>query len=309
MFGSELIHKNIMLLSKLGEFALIERFRKRIRLDSSVIKGSGDDCAVIKFNKDKYLLFTCDMIIGGVDFSRGDEPYLVGRKALAISISDIAACAGIPRYCLVSLGMPEGTSLEFTDKIFKGMLEIAKRYKINMVGGDLSKAKQLTIDVSMLGVVEKKYLVLRSGAKKGDIIFVTGTLGGSWAGKHLRFTPRIKEARFLANNFKVNAMIDISDGLAQDLNHILKQSSAGAIIYERLVPLGKHARNLEDALYSGEDFELLFTLSRKEAKKLFAKSPTNFKAIGEIADKRYGLRLVDRRNNERIIQPKGFQHF
>jgi len=298
-----------MLVDKIGEFGLIERFKKAIKLDSSVIKGTGDDCAVLKFNKDRYQLFTCDMIVEGVDFTRRDNPYLIGRKAIAVSASDIAACAGLPRYCLISLGMPQKTSIEFIDKLFKGMFELAGQYKINIVGGDLSQAKRLVIDVSMLGVVEKKFLVLRSGAKIGDIIFVTGELGGSIRGKHLKFIPRIKEARFLAKNFKLNSMIDISDGLAQDLGHILEESRCGALIYEDLVPLSRQARDLDEALFMGEDFELLFTLSRKEAKKIIKKRITNFKPIGEITQRRCGLRIIDRRGREKIIRPQGFRHF
>jgi thiamine-monophosphate kinase len=298
-----------MLISKLGEFGLIDRIKKSIKTDASVVKGPGDDCAVIKFSKDKYMLFTSDMIVEGVDFTGKDRPYLVGRKAIAVSVSDIAACAGLPRYCLVSVGMPGSTSVDFIDKLIKGMFHFAKKYGINIVGGDLSRARQLTIDVSMLGIVEKKNLALRSGAKIGDIIFVTGKLGGSILGKHLRFTPRLKEARFLVKNFRVNSMIDISDGLTQDLGHILKESSSGAIIYEDLIPISKQARNLNDALYWGEDFELLFTVSAYEAKKLYRKKLTGFKPIGEIVDKKYGLRLVDKRGRDKIIKPKGFQHF
>jgi thiamine-monophosphate kinase len=160
----------------------------------------------------------------------------------------------------------------------------------------------------MLGIVEKKYLCLRSKARVGDIIFVTGELGGSILGKHLRFTPRLKEARFLVKNFPVNAMIDISDGLTQDLGHILKESAKGAIIYADLIPVNKQA-SLKDALYMGEDFELLFTLSPCQAKKLFLRGLTNFRPIGEITHKKYGLRLVDKKGREKIIKPKGFQHF
>ena len=298
-----------MLIKNIGEFGLIDRIKKLIKTDASVVKGPGDDCAVIKFSKDKYMLFTCDMIVEGVDFTAKERPYLVGRKAIAVSVSDIAACAGLPRYCLVSVGLPKNTSVEFIDKLVKGMLSLAKKYGINIVGGDLSRARQLTIDVSMLGIVEKKNLVLRSGAKTGDIIFITGKLGGSILGRHLRFMPRLKEARFLARNFSVNSMIDISDGLVQDLGHILEESSTGAIIYEDLIPISKQARNLHDALYWGEDFELLFTLSASEAKKLYRKKLTGFKPIGGIVDKKYGLRLVDRRGKEKIIKPKGFQHF
>lgn len=298
-----------MSINRLGEFGLIRKFKESITLDSSVVKGTGDDCAVIKFNRENYLLFTCDMIIEGVDFTRQDGPYLVGRKALAVSISDIAACAGIPRYCLVSLGMPKNTSRRYVDRLFKGMLDIAKNYKINISGGDLSRARQLTIDVSMLGIVEKKKLVLRNGAKIGDAVFVSGSLGGSLRGGHLRFSPRIKEARFLADNFRINAMIDISDGLMQDLSHILKESHTGAVIHEDLIPLSDEARNLDEALFMGEDFELLFTLANGEAKKLLKKNTSCFKPIGEIVDKKYGLRLIDRKGREKVIRPRGFRHF
>jgi len=297
------------LLKNIGEFGLINRIKKSINTDASVIKGIGDDCAVLKLDRNKYQLFTCDMIVENTDFTLKDGPFLIGRKSLAVSISDIAACAGLPRHCLVSLGISKNTSVEFVDEILKGMLSLAKKYSINLVGGDLSRARQLTIDVSLLGVVEKKNLVLRSGARIGDIIFVTGELGGSILGKHLRFTPRLKEARYLVKNFRVNSMIDISDGLTQDLGHILDESSTGAVIYEDLIPVSKQARNLNDALCGGEDFELLFTMSRLESRRLLAKGANDFKAIGEITHKRYGLRLVDKRGKEKLIKPKGYRHF
>jgi len=298
-----------MLISKLGEFGLIDRLRKATRLDSSVIKGIGDDCAVLKYDKAKFQLFTCDMLVEGVDFSSRAQPYLIGRKAIAVSISDIAACAGIPHYCLVSLGVPKNTSVEFIDKLYKGMVEIANKYKINICGGDLSRAQKLTIDVSMLGLVEKKNLVLRGGAKKGDIIFVTGRLGGSIYGKHFKFTPRIKEAQFLTKNYKINSMIDISDGLIQDLSQILKESRAGAVIYEELIPQSRAARNLSDALYSGEDFELLFTMPPQEAARLIRKKLKFIHLIGAIVKQGCGLILVDRKNKGETIQAKGFRHF
>lgn len=299
-----------MLIKELGEFGLLERITRRIKNDSSVIKGPGDDCAVIKFNRDKYLLATADMITQGVDFTDRDNPYLVGRKALAASISDIAACGGLPRYCLVSLGLPRNSSVGLADKICKGIADLAAIYKINIVGGDLSRVDKLTIDVSMLGLVEKGSLVLRSGAKIGDIIFVSGALGGSIFGRHLRFIPRVKEARFLVKKFKVNSMIDISDGLVQDLGHILEESEAGAVIYAEAIPLSKDARGLTDALYMGEDFELLFTLPRSEAKKIVSlKKGSPFRPIGEITAKGYGLKIIDKRGKEKSLKPGGFLHF
>lgn len=298
-----------MFVGKIGEFGLINRLKEQIETDASVIKGIGDDCAVLKFDKNRYQLFTCDMIVQDIDFKLKDAPYLIGRKSLAITLSDIAACAGLPRYGLISMGIPANTSVKFLDGLTRGILSLAQKYRINIVGGDISRAGKLLLNVSLAGIVEKKNLVLRSGAKIGDIIFVSGALGGSVFGKHLKFAPRIKEARFLVKNLRVNSMIDISDGLAQDLGHILEESKVGAVIYEDLIPVSKEARNLKDALYMGEDFELLFTLARAQAKRLMKKNLYNFKPIGQITQKRYGLRIIDRKGKEKIIQSKGFAHF
>lgn len=300
-----------MLLNKIGEFGLIERFKKIIKTDSSVIEGVGDDCAVLGFDRRNYQLFTCDMIVEGVDFLPQTDPYFIGRKAVAISVSDIAACGGLPKHCLVSLGIPKKTSVEFVDRFFRGMRDLAKKYKINIVGGDLSKSRQLTVDVSMLGLVEKKNLVLRSGAQKGQLIFVTGKLGGSLnSGRHLKFIPRIGESRYLVNNFKPGSMIDISDGLAADLGHILERSKKGAILYETLIPKNNNV-TLGEALFSGEDFELLFTLPLRQVRNFNkVRHPQNmrFFLIGEISDYP-GITLVDRKFCCRKVKDSGFRHF
>jgi thiamine-monophosphate kinase len=298
----------MMLISKLGEFGLIERFRKRIKTDASVIKGSGDDCAVLAYDKTSYQLFTCDMILEGVDFTLKDKPRLIGRKALAVQMSDIAACAGLPRHCLVSMGVSSKISLKFLDEVLEGMLEIAKEYKINIVGGDLSRSGKLLVDVSMLGVVEKDRLLLRGGSKPGDMIFVTGPLGGSIRGKHLSFTPRVSEARYLSKNFRLHSMIDISDGLVQDLGHILRQSGAGALLYEELIPVNRGS-NLNEALSMGEDFELLFTLPREQARKLATKKPGVFLPIGEVVSAPGALNLVNINGRVRPLKSKGYTHF
>ncbi|MFA5114931.1 MAG: thiamine-phosphate kinase [Candidatus Omnitrophota bacterium] len=298
-----------MRVSELGEFGLIRRLKTSINLDSSVVRGPGDDCAAVKFNRSKYLLFTCDMLVEGVDFTGKDNPYLIGRKALAVSLSDIAACAGIPRYALVSVGLPRSTRLEYVDKLHQGMRGLARRYGVNLVGGDFSRSAKLTIDVSLTGEVEKRKLALRSGSKVGDIIFVSGTFGGSIRGKHLRFTPRLKEARWLADNFKVGAMIDVSDGLMQDLSHILESSRVGAVVYAGAIPLSPEARNLNDALYSGEDFELLFTLSAAEARRLVRKGNKLFRPIGRIVLPSAGFSLVAENGCEKPVKPGGFRHF
>jgi len=298
-----------MLLSELGEFGLIKKFKQAIKLDASVIKGTGDDCAVLKFDKLHYLLFTCDMLAEGVDFTRATDPYLVGRKLVAVSASDIAACAGIPRYLTASMAIPKNIPLGYIERIFQGALAAARKFSINFAGGDISRAGKLVLDVSMLGLVEKRYLTLRSGAKPGEIIFVSGPLGGSIRGKHLNFTPRLKEARFLAKNFHPSAMIDISDGLAADLGHITRESGVGAVIFQELLPVAKAARSLSEALYMGEDFELLFTLNRRRAGKILKLKPSVYRPIGEIREKKYGLRLVEKNGREKILLPRGFRHF
>lgn len=298
-----------MRLNAIGEFGLIKRFQKRIKIDSSVIKGSGDDCAVLRLDKNNYQLFTTDMIIEGIDFKKNENLQLVGRKSLAISISDIAACAGIPRHAVVALGLPVNMQVKQVDRLGKGIFDLAKEFNINIVGGDISAADKLIINVSMLGNVEKEKLCLRQGAKVGDIIMVTGDFGSSIQGKHLRFTPRLKEARFLVDNFQINAMIDVSDGLIQDLGHILEQSLVGAVLYASLIPLSAVAEGPEDALCSGEEFELLFTASRDQANKIIKSSKYRFKVIGEIMPVSFGLRLIDFRNKYSKFRTFGYRHF
>ncbi|MDD5282482.1 MAG: thiamine-phosphate kinase [Candidatus Omnitrophica bacterium] len=298
-----------MHLKKIGEFGLIRRFQKQIKTDVSVLRGSGDDCAVLHLNKSMYQLFTCDMIIEGVDFKKADNLEAVGRKALAISISDIAACGGLPRHAVVSLGLPKNMQVNQADFLAKGIFGLARKYKINIVGGDISASSKLIIDVSMLGEVEKHKLCLRRGAKTGDIIMVTGSFGGSIKGKHLEFTPRLKEARFLVDNFKINSMIDVSDGLIQDLGHILEQSFAGAVLFESLIPLSKEAGGVDEALCSGEEFELLFTASRDQASKIIRCSKYGFRLIGEIMPVSFGLRSINHKNKYSRLKLKGFKHF
>ena len=314
-------------LKDIGEFGLIERIAKGIKLDSSVIKGIGDDCAVVKFSKDKYLLFTADMLIEDVHFRRTAAPYCIGHKALACSISDIAAMGGEPKYALVSLGLPKNLPVSFVDGIYKGIKALAGKFGINIVGGDTNRSDKIIIDVAIAGLVEKDNLVKRDGAKAGDIIIVSGSLGGSRRGRHLNFTPRLKEACFLVNNFKINAMIDISDGLVSDLGHILKQSKVGAVVYEQFIPQSPQAKSIDEALFMGEDFELLFTAGLKDARKILAQrklrftpletiaqqsndgmSLTGFTAVGEITQDK-GIKFITKDCKQRAVSQEGFRHF
>lgn len=324
-----------MRLENIGEFGLIEKIAKDIRPDAFVIKGIGDDAAVMKWRKDKYLLATADMLIEDRHFRRAQPPSKVGWKALCCGISDIAAMGGAPKWTLISCGFPKDLEIKYTDGIYAGFKKAAKKFGVNIVGGDTNLSQNIILDVTVLGEAKKKNLVLRSGAKAGDFIFVTGSLGGSIYGRHLEFMPRLKEAQILVKNFKINSMIDLSDGLSSDLNHILKQSKVGAIIYDYLIPrtkrrLLRHAAlpafgrrggsprnddcvNLENALSDGEDFELLFTMGKKEGYKLLDLRHKLFDIpvtrIGTITDIKFGSKIVDIFGRRRELRPKGFRHF
>lgn len=298
-----------MEIEDVGEFGIIERIKRRVRNDASVVKGIGDDCAVIDTGGAGYTLMTCDMLVAGIDFEPDERPRRIGRKALAVSLSDIAACGGVPRYALVSLGLPAKFPAASVDALYEGMAGLAKEYGISIVGGDISKAPVLTIDLSLYGTVEKKKLVLRSGAKEGDVIFVTGSFGGSIRGKHLEFTPRLKESRFLVDNFTVRAMIDCSDGLAADLHHILEASGVGCVLFEHMIPQTAASSGIEDALFSGEDFELIFTVSQKEAGRMMAGKRFEFHPIGSVTATRGQMRMIGANGKARILEPKGYRHF
>lgn len=301
-------------IKDVGELGLIKRIAKNIWLDKTVVRGIGDDTAVIKWTAGKYLLFTCDMLVEGTHFTRkGARPFQIGRKALARNISDIAAMGGVPKYALVSVGLDPELPVSFADGIFKGMNELAMRFKINIVGGDTTRSKKLAIDISLIGEVEHKNLVLRCGARPGDAIFITGSVGGSIKGKHLDFIPRLEEARALVKKYKVNAMIDVSDGLLLDLWRILDASKTGAVICEDLIPVSADASSFRKAITDGEDFELLFTMPEREALRLMnshgSKIRTPVSLIGQVVDAKRGYVLVKKNRKIERLKPEGFLHF
>ena len=297
-----------------GEIGLIARMAKGIRTDRSVIRGIGDDAAVIKWTKNKHLLYTCDMLIEDVHFELSKAaPAEIGWKAFAVNISDIAAMGGVPKYALVSLGIRPDMPVSFVDGLYRGIEKIARMFKVNIVGGDTNSSKKLVIDVSLIGEVEKRCLVTRQGALPGDAIMVTGRLGGSIKGRHLEFVPRLKESRRLVKRFKINSMIDVSDGLILDLGRILKASSCGARIYENCIPVSKDADSFRAAMTDGEDFELLFTMRPEEAARFFKEEwerfGTGVSLIGEVLDKKEGFKLVDRKGLARNLGVEGYRHF
>jgi len=301
---------NHMKMKSIGEFGLINRMQK-MAIAKQAVLGIGDDCAVINYTKDKYLLLTIDMLIEGVHFDlkkagRGR----VGRKALAVSLSDIAAMGGIPKYCLISMGVPPNAPLKIIDNFYVGLLKLAKEYSVELIGGDTNRSEKFIFDICVIGEVEKRYLVRRSGAKRGDGIYVTGRLGGSIKDKQYDFTPRVKEARVLVKNFKVNAMIDISDGLSSDLRHITESSNVGAIIYESRIPVSKSCRSVKEALTDGEDFELLFTMPGDISEKILTKRlGIPVKIIGEIKNRREGVKIINKKGKKRDLRTLGYRHF
>jgi thiamine-monophosphate kinase len=301
--------------NKLSELGLIDYLRSNLgKNNSSVVKGIGDDAAVIRLSKDKYLLNTCDMLIEGKHFLRSADLYDVGYKAMACSLSDIAAMGGVPSFALVSLGLPRRLRFNDVKSLFCGLKKSAQRFSVDIVGGDTNLSQKLIVDVSLTGFVHPRKLVLRSGAKEGDYIFVTGSLGGSIYQKHLKFTPRVKEAAYLVDRFKLHAMIDISDGLILDLWRVLEASKVGAVIFEVLIPQSKDAKNLNQALYMGEDFELLFTVSPEEGKVMLdmsAKGKISFPLsfIGKVIKDREQVWLVGKDNKLKRLKPRGYLHF
>lgn len=313
-----------MASGKISELELVKRIAKKVRNDSSVVRGIGDDAAVLRYTKNTYLLFTSDMLIEGIDFDSKAHPQEIGHKALACSLSDIAAMGGIPKYALISIGVPYKNPVKFIDGFYKGVLRLSGQFKTNIVGGDLSFSKEIVIDVAMIGEVDKKRLTLRSGARPQDIIFVSGPLGGSLYGRHLKFMPRLKEAKYLVSNYKINSMMDISDGLSLDLHRLCQASNVGAVIYENLIPVSPDAKSPDEALTMGEDFELLFVMPLDEARRMSKNCgktfvplergegktpPARFKAIGEIREKSCGVKIVTKNLIEKVLEPKGYQHF
>jgi len=296
------------------EIKIVEEIRKLAgKPGKGIITGIGDDCAVLKHTRDKYLLWAADMLIQGTHFDIKDAGHeKIGRKAIAVNVSDIAAMGGIPKYVTVSLGLPPKRSLNAVRALYRGMNRICKEYGIKIIGGDVNRSDKLVIDVSIIGIVEKKRLLKRSGANKGDLILVTGPVRNGRK-EHLDFVPRLKEARFLSGRFRTTSMIDVSDGIAPDLGRICAESRAGCRVYADSIPLSK-GLTLDDALYFGESFELLFTMPVTEANRLFRSMRTGrgdlkYFIIGEITGKNSGLRLIQKEGRSTALKMKAFRHF
>ncbi|MBU2495554.1 MAG: thiamine-phosphate kinase [Candidatus Omnitrophota bacterium] len=292
-------------LNDLGEFGLINLLTKGFKPNKEVLVGVGDDCAVLKYRRNEYLLWTTDLLFSGVHFTEDASPYSIGWKALAISISDIAAMAGIPKYGLVFVGLPPHTTVSYSKEIYRGISELAGKYRVKIVGGDTNAFEKLVIGTTVLGVVEKKYLTLRSGAQTGDLICVSGPLG---KGKktHLSFLPKVQQARRIKRLFSATAMIDISDGLLSDFTRIAEKSRVGGKIFLSQIPCVSGIRP-EKALTSGEEFELLFTVKPEYGKAVYE---AGFFVVGKVTSRSFGVKAFNNTSGN-LYKPSrsGYNHF
>lgn len=308
----------------MNEFELIENLTADLPAGEDVIVGPGDDCAVLDVQGEHQLLLKTDAVVEGAHFERETDARLVGRKALSRCLSDVAAMGGSPAHAVVTLGLPDGFDPGYLNGVYAGLREVADKYGVSIVGGETTNnGDRLLINIGMTGKVPVGKAVLRSGAKVGDAIFVSGELGGSLEGHHLEFEPRLNESAWLTARFDVHSMIDLSDGLAGDLRHIARASQVGAELLESAIPVSRAAKvrardRISDkppllaALTDGEDFELLFTVSAVDAvaildgwKSAFPDVPLS--CIGKIVEGDQ-LRIKDR-SGIRELTVEGFTHF
>ncbi|MDH5762143.1 MAG: thiamine-phosphate kinase [Nitrospinota bacterium] len=336
-------------LSKLGEFKLISRLQSKLKYRSpQVIQGIGDDCAVLSPNSGNYQVLTTDALVEGVHFNlKTITPEQLGWKTLAVNISDVASMGARPKFSVISLGIPKRFSVNFLDRFYKGLNQASQKYQVELVGGDtVSSPKCMFINLALLGETFKRKVFTRSGARPGDRIYVTGTLGESalglkilespgkkWKGsktcrakcirRHLKPEPRVEAANWLSRSqCRVTSMIDISDGLTQDLGHILEAGKVGAELFESELPISKafikysiinNLQPLDLALGGGEDYELLFTLRPEDVKKIDIGAITQVDQpvtqIGEITATK-GIRLISKDGRSRTLHRQmGYNHF
>jgi thiamine-monophosphate kinase len=306
---------------ELGEFELIDWIRTRTRASERTTFGIGDDCALLRFEPGTETLVTVDMLMDGRHFRLDrDGPEAVGYKAMAVNLSDIAAMAGRPVAAVVAVALPRGGAVSIAQGIHHGMMPLIERFGVDLVGGDTNAWDgPLVISVTVMGETTERGPVRRSGARPGDAILVTGPLGGSLLGRHLRPEPRVVEAVALHAFAPIHAMIDLSDGLTSDLAHILDESGKlGAILDADAIPIHADARSmsaadgcspLEHALNDGEDFELCLVVSPDVADRLMRSppAPAVVHKVGVVTDgPGRWVRSAD--GGLTPLLPRGFDH-
>lgn len=334
-----------MRIEEIGEFGLVERIASMLRARSpEVLRGIGDDAAVIDLGDGRALILTIDSLVEGVHFLKDVcPPRSIGYKSMAVNVSDVAAMGAEPKYGVVSISLPEGEKVELVEGIYRGIEEMASEVGVSVVGGDTTRSPgPLFISIALLGVCPVDEVIGRSEAKAGDLIGVTGTLGDSAAGlelilkgeveglkpedaeylldRHLRPKVRTKAARELASRKLVSSMIDISDGLSSEVNHICRMSGVGALIEAERLPISDQLQRfceltgrsaLDLALNGGEDYELLFTFPRGnlgEIEAAFERLGLRLSVVGRVTPPDEGVRIKIG-GEERPLPPGGFDHW
>ena len=327
-------------LRQIGEFGLIRKVKKWMPIrQREVFQGIGDDVAVIKTG-DKVLLATTDILIEGIHFKRSwINPYHLGKKSLMVNLSDIAAMGGIPKYFLLSLGLPRNLPVSFVSHFYRGLRDGAKQFHVDLIGGDTSLSQKIVINVCLLGEGKKNEIIYRNGARVGDDLYVSGTLGDAALGlkilqdkgfrrkpkglieRQLSPCPRIRLGRLLSQRRLANSMIDVSDGLLIDATHLFEESGVGGRILEGCVPRSNLYRRYA-ALYSkdpyqlalcgGEDYELLFSAPPDRKARILSLAITlgiPITGIGKILPKKEGFRVITKEGKEYLPDCLGFEHF
>ena len=256
-------------LHELGEDRLLGRLLPGLPLAKAVVNGPGDDCAVVKTpDRRNFLVLKTDCVVAGVHFLPSSNALDVGWKAMMRPLSDFAATSAVPQFALITFIAPKQTKIEWVERLYRGLSRAAKRFEVSIVGGETSSTSgPVSISVSVVGLVERDRCVSRRGGKVGDDLFVTGRLGGAVKQKHLEFVPRIVESRWLTKNFSIHAMMDLSDGLGADLPRLARASRVGFTIEMEKLPVARGA-TIDDAISEGEDYELLFAVSRRDRNRL-----------------------------------------
>jgi thiamine-monophosphate kinase len=295
-----------MKLRDVGEDRLLEQLLGKRKPQRGVLLGPGDDCAIVESGKPGVLqLLKTDCLVEGIHFTTKDRPELVGWKSMARPVSDFAAMSGVPQFALVTLVVPATGEVAWVKRLYRGIEKAAEAFGVAIVGGETSNIKgPAVISVSVTGFVEKKRWVGRAGGKAGDELFVTGRLGGSLRGHHLKFVPRLAESRWLTQNFPLHAMMDLSDGLGADLPRLARASKVGFEIDEKSLPLNRGA-TIRQAISDGEDYELLFAIAPRHSRSLPSRWAKKFPNVP--------LTRIGRlnRNSKFDIRkfPSGYLHF
>ncbi len=307
-----------MKTNQLSEFSLINKISTKLReYDPNIIKGIGDDAGVIKINQKKYFLYSCDSLVSGVHFlEKYSTPYQIGRKAAVVNLSDISSMGGKPLYCLVSLFLLKRTTKKIIDELYKGLIYEFRKHNVEIIGGNISRSKTFAVDIFIVGEVSAKNILFRSGAQVGDAVLITGTLGSSAHKKYILNqvmpTARVKEGILIAKSGRAHSMIDISDGLSSDIQHICDESNVGVKLFLDKIPTSKGVKKMT-GLNGGEDYELCFTASKENAlyllKKIKKITGTDVTVIGEVISKEKGRWLIDKKGNKKKLIPKGWDHF